>query len=138
MLEDHPGGIGLNMFSYEFGRYYSFLVGEWDDSVAPHIYWMTAAEVGDVGLFAYVLLLAVPMIRALRASRRARSPADRDLAFGCLAGMALMNIQGVLEPVGRQTIQMYLFWIVAVLAAALLQQGLPKDHSVGQIVPSRV
>ena len=58
---------------------------------------------------------------ALRAFVAGRRDYRGQLAMGCLAGLTVMYMQGTLEWVARQTVQSYLFWIVGVMAYALLE-----------------
>lgn len=123
MFDEHPFGVGMNMYSWELGRVYGPRLGlpEADAGVAHHIYWLTVAECGYLGIVAYVVLLAVVFLAALRAAVAARHDFRGQLAAGCTAGLAVMYLQGSLEWIARQTVQSYLFWLVGVLGYALLQ-----------------
>lgn len=125
MFDEHPFGIGMNMYSWEMGQVYGPRLGlpESDAGVAHHIYWLTLAECGYLGIVAYVLVLAVVLWAALRAAIAARRDFRGQLAVGCVAGMTVMYLQGFLEWIARQTIQSYLFWMVGVLGYALLQDA---------------
>lgn len=123
MSEERPLGVGMNMYSWEIRTVYGPRLGlpESEAGVAHHIYWLTIAECGYLGLFAYVLLLAVVLWAALRAVAAGWRDYRGQLAAGCVAGLSVMYLQGLLEWIARQTVQSYLFWLVGVFGYALLR-----------------
>lgn len=123
MVAEHPMGIGLNMYSWEIRTDYGPRLGlpETEAGVAHHIYWLTVAECGYFGLFAYLLLLAVVFLPTLRGAIAGRRDYRGQLAVGCMAGLTVMYLQGALEWIARQTVQSYLFWVVGVLGYAIWQ-----------------
>lgn len=122
MAKDHALGIGINMYSHvlEHGGYADrFELATMDrNGIAHHIYWLTAAELGYAGLAAYLLMLAVIIVAAMRAAtiRDIRG----DIALGITAGLAVTYIQGTAEWVARQTRMSYAFWLLAALVSGLL------------------
>lgn len=123
MLEDHPLGIGINQYSHVLaneGYADEFGMPEIDrDAVAHHIYWLTLAELGWLGLAAYLLLLFAPWWTALKGSLRMRGDIRGDVILGCFAGLTVMYLHGSIEWVARQTPMTYLFFGVAGIAAGL-------------------
>ncbi len=141
MVTEHPWGIGMNMYSWEIQSHYGPRLGlpPTEAGVAHHIYWLTTAECGWFGIVAYVVLLAVVYWAALRAFIAGRRDYRGQLAVGCLAGLTVMYLQGTLEWVARQTVQSYLFWIVAVIAYALLEdiRLRPDPRRESAFIPER-
>lgn len=126
MLDDHPLGVGLNMFSHALDHAgYAAQVGITGystSSVVHNIYWLTLAETGYLGLVAYLVLLAVPLALAVWGVRRAGPDVRGDVLLGCAVGLASLYAQGLLEWAGRQTVLMYMFGMVAALTVALVRQ----------------
>jgi O-antigen ligase len=125
MLNDHSFGIGINMYSHvlEHGGYADRLgMAPVDRSgVAHHIYWLTAAELGYVGLAAYALLLIAVLVLAIKAAR-ARDVRG-DIALGIAAGLFVTYVHGTSEWILRQTAMSYAFWTAAAMVAAFLSAG---------------
>jgi hypothetical protein len=120
MADDHPFGIGINMYSYVLshaGYADRFHIDPGDrDGIAHHIYWLTAAETGYVGLAAYLILLGTVYVAAVRAAceRTLRG----DIALGIVVGLTVTYMQGTAEWIGRQTTMAYCFWLFAAMIAA--------------------
>jgi len=116
MVRDNPfTGVGINMFSHvlEHGGYAEqFELASVDkNGIAHHIYWLTAAELGYIGLAAYLLLLGAVLWMAVRL---ARSRGVRgDVALGMAAGLFVTYVQGTAEWIARQTAMSYGFWLFA-------------------------
>lgn len=120
MLSDHPLGVGLNQYSYVLshdGYAQAVKLAEVDrDGLAHHIYWLTAAELGWLGLFAYVAILLVPLALAVHGAAIARRDDVRgDVLLGCAVALSVMYMHGTAEWVARQTPTTYLFWAIAAL-----------------------
>lgn len=117
MLEDHALGIGINNYSYVLahaGYADRFEMPEVDrDGLAHHIYWLTAAELGYLGLLAYLWLILSPLWTALKGAWRARDDIRGDVMLGAAAGMLAMHVHGTAEWIARQAPMMYLFFMVA-------------------------
>lgn len=128
MLEDYPFGIGINQYSHVLknGGYADrYNMPEIDrDGLAHHIYWLTAAELGWVGSFAYLLLIFFPTWTAFRGAYRLRGNVRGDILLGCAAGTSAMHVHGLAEWIARQMPVMYLFWSVAGIISVL---GYTKD-----------
>ncbi|HZF53832.1 MAG TPA: O-antigen ligase family protein [Polyangiaceae bacterium] len=122
MVKDHPfTGIGINMFSHvlDHGGYADqFELPAVDrNGIAHHIYWLTAAELGYIGLAAYLLLLGAVLWMAVRLAR-ARGVRG-EIALGMAAGLFVTYVQGTAEWIARQTAMSYGFWLFAGMLAAL-------------------
>ncbi len=132
MADEHPFGIGINMYSYvlSHGGYADRLhIDPGDrDGIAHHIYWLTAAETGYVGLASYLLLLGSVYVGALRAARR--RDVRGDVAVGITVGLTATYMQGTAEWIGRQTTMAYLFWLFAAMIAAFLTTA-PRPRAAG-------
>jgi hypothetical protein len=132
MARDNPfTGVGINMFSHvlEHGGYADqFELASVDrNGIAHHIYWLTAAELGYIGLAAYVLLLASVLWMAVRL---ARSRGVRgDIALGMAAGLFVTYVQGTAEWIARQTPMSYGFWLFAGALSALTATEMARARS---------
>ncbi len=120
MLSDHPFGVGLNQYSYVLshdGYAQAVKLAAVDrDGLAHHIYWLTAAELGWIGVLAYVAVLAVPLALAIHGAAVARRDDVRgDVLLGCAVALAVMYIHGTAEWVARQMPTTYLFWAIAAI-----------------------
>jgi len=127
MIEDHPLGIGLNNYSHvlEHAGYAerAGIEGYGVSGVVHHIYMLTLAEAGWLGLFAYLMVLVVPIRLAWRAIRvGVRDDVRRDVLLGAVVGLITMYLQGLLEWVARQPVQMYLFFVMLALVGGLSTQ----------------
>lgn len=121
MAEDHPFGVGINMYSYvlDHGGYADRLSIEPGDrnGIAHHIYWLTAAELGYIGAVAYVLVIASVLVSTMRLAMR--SGLRGDIGVGLTLGLTTMTLQGTAEWIARQTPMAYAFWTFAAMASAL-------------------
>ena len=71
MLEDHPGGVGPNNFALvgNTGGYYGRsggISGNGRSSNVHNLYLLVLAETGPIGLASFILMLASPLVMALR------------------------------------------------------------------------
>jgi O-antigen ligase len=127
MLHDHPMGIGMNQFSLVLDRSYAdpLDIPEVDrDGIVHNIYWLTAAELGYLGILAYAILLASPLSAALRGALRDRSLRG-DVLLGFTASFLVTYLQGTLEWALRMTQVGYLLWVVSGVAVSLAAMSLP-------------
>jgi hypothetical protein len=120
MANDHTFGVGINMYSFvlDHGGYADmFNVDPGDrNGIAHHIYWLTAAETGYVGLAAYIFLLAAVLLSAVRAA--VRPGLTGEIALGIVAGLTVTYVQGTAEWIARQTTMSYCFWMFAAMVSA--------------------
>jgi len=123
MLRDYPFGVGLNNFSYvltthtAYREHFQAMKSEEQAGVCHHIYWLTAAETGYLGLALYLALVARFCWIALRGSWRNKSIYG-TLLFGVLLGFGALQASGFFEWAFRVTPVMQLFVIQAALAVA--------------------
>lgn len=142
MARDNPlTGIGINMYSHvlEHGGYADqFEMASVDrNGVAHHIYWLTAAELGYIGLAAYLLLLGAVLWMAVRLVR-SRSVSG-DIALGMAAGLFVTYVQGTAEWIARQTPMSYGFWLyAAALSALTAREALRARSPQAAALPSPV
>ncbi|MBW2463596.1 MAG: O-antigen ligase family protein [Deltaproteobacteria bacterium] len=123
MVEDNVFGVGINQYSYVLehrGYADEFEMPPVDrDGLAHHIYWLTAAELGWLGLLVYLWLIATPWWTAAWGALRSKGDVRGAVMLGCAAGMTVMHAHGVAEWAARQSSLMYIFWTIAGLAAAM-------------------
>lgn len=134
MLDDHPLGVGLNQFAgmsaqSPYAGYATLLPGDQPDQqvIVHNMYWLTAAELGYLGLAAYLALLAAPIWRALVGAWRFRRDDRAVLLFAGFVALAAFALHGFLEWSARQERLLALFGIVITLVAVLARQ-LEADH----------
>lgn len=123
MLSEHPLGVGINQYSrvLDEGGYGTRvgITGYDTSGIVHNIYWLTAAEVGYLGLGAFLALLLHALAVAARGALRARDDIRGDVMLGLGVGLLLLCLQGLLEWAHRQTALSYLFWLVLGVLAAL-------------------
>lgn len=125
MLDDYPVlGVGMNNYSYanQFMGYADVAnVPEIDrGGVAHHVYWLTLAELGYIGLVAFLLAYSLPVLRALRATMAAGRTGRGDVLQGMAIGVAAVLIQGTLEYTLRLTMVSQLVWCFYGVMGALI------------------
>jgi O-antigen ligase len=127
MLLDHPLGVGLNNFSYilthdeAYREHFEAMKYEEQAGVAHHIYWLTAAETGFLGLALYLLWIARLAFDTLRGAWRQRNVYGA-LLFAIFLGLCALQAGGFLEWAFRQTPVMQLFAITAAASAAWIEK----------------
>ncbi len=127
MLLNHPFGVGLNNFSYvlthqeKYREHFEAMKYEEQAGVCHHIYWLTAAETGYLGLLLYLLLMARFTWVALRGSLRGKS-VERALLFGVFLGFCALHASGFYEWAFRLTPVLQLFAISAAMAVAWAEE----------------
>ena len=125
MLDDHPFGIGINQFSWvqSHGGYADALgIPDIDrDGIVHNIYRLTQAELGWIGLVAYLAVLASPLLTAVAAIVRSGRTADPrvDLLLGFAASLVVTYLHGTLEWSLRMTPIAQVQWIVYGFIASL-------------------
>ena len=131
MLRDHPFGIGLNNFSYvlthhtEYRQNFEAMKNEETAGVAHHIYWLTAAETGYLGLALYLTIIVRFAWSAWRGARRNKS-IHGTLLFGVFLGFGALQASGFYEWAFRLTPVMQLFVIQAAVAVSWAEAGQTK------------
>ncbi|MCJ8344673.1 O-antigen ligase family protein [bacterium] len=121
-------GVGLNNFSYMMGHSKygekgpDLANGDKDDGVAHHIYWLTFAEQGFLGLIALVGLVLWSLLLALGIIIRSKSEINRAFAVGLFASLFTLHFQGFLEWILRQTNVWFLFCVIFGVLSSLSQE----------------
>jgi O-Antigen ligase len=123
MLLDHPLGVGLNNFSYvltthtDYRKHFAAMKNEEQSGVCHHIYWLTAAETGYLGLALFLAVVVRFCWSALRGSMRNKS-IHGTLLFGVFLGFGALQASGFYEWAFRLTPVLQLFAIQAAIAVA--------------------
>lgn len=115
---DHPIlGLGPGEFPSHYERY-ARRAGVEDvhgqERVAHSLFLGLLAEVGIVGVAAFLGVLAATALPLVRVRRRARAPADRALATGLLLGLLGYLLAGLFLDLAYARY----FWLLVALAAA--------------------
>ncbi|MEM1177962.1 MAG: O-antigen ligase family protein [Acidobacteriota bacterium] len=124
MAEDHLLGVGINQYPRvlsDDGRYRKFIgvmANEKEAGVVHHIYWLTAAELGFVGLALFLLLLLRFWAIAF-GLMWSPVPTDALTGFGAFFGFGLIHAHGFLEWALRISPVAYFFAIVCGLVGGL-------------------
>jgi len=124
MATEHPLGVGVNQFSYvltndpHFSRHIVVMAAEKQKGVCHHVYWLTAAELGFLGLAVFaILLLRLLGVAGWQAFRRRGF--EGLLQGAILLGMMALHFSGFLEWVFRITPIFYQFLITAGVSVGL-------------------
>lgn len=124
MRQDHALGVGLNNFAHVLttkARYNGFIKvmkNEQQAGVCHHIYLLTAAELGNIGLALFVLAMARLTWRPFRYALRA-APLERLLLIAFGLGLLTLSLSGFLEWAFRVTPVMQTTAVVAGVTGAL-------------------
>lgn len=116
---DHPVlGLGPGQFPANYERYarkagVEDLHGQ--ERVAHSLFLALAAQIGLVGVAAFVAVLVATALPLLRVRRRARSPGDRAIASGLLLGLLGYVLAGMFLDLAYAR---YLWLLIALAAAA--------------------
>jgi O-antigen ligase len=132
MLEDHPLGIGANHFTSALtvGGYGERAGVDWTQrfAIVHNVYWLTAAELGYVGVIALALVFAVPLLTAFRYGLIARDDRRGDFLLGLGVALLATYAHGFFEWVWRDTTVSHVFWMIVGMVAVIARQvraGLP-------------
>jgi hypothetical protein len=123
ILLDHPLGVGLNDFSYvvtterKYHEHFRAMANEAEAGVCHHIYWLTAAEMGYIGLLLYLAIVVRFGWASLRGALKRKSP-EGTLLFGVFLGIVALQVSGFFEWAFRVTPVMQLFMISGALATS--------------------
>lgn len=136
MAGDHLLGVGLNNFSHALtrtGRYRNHLTvmeNEEQAGVVHHIYYLTAAEMGYVGLALFLLIMARFTWLTGRHGILGRGP-EGAIVGGFFLGLCALHLTGLLEWVFRLTPVLYQFAIVCGCAVAFVDRNGREDSEEG-------
>jgi O-antigen ligase len=127
MFADHPMGVGANHFNIvaNVGGYFTRVGELWSlgrASNVHNVYWLVAAETGYVGLVAFVLFLASPLIAAWRCGIRHRTEPRGGLLLGLGVALLVVYVHSFEEWVFVVFETQYLLAIVIGLIAGLTEE----------------
>jgi O-antigen ligase len=141
ILADNPWGIGANNFyvvANRQGYYQRAGVAVLSDNLIPHnIYWTTAAEIGYVGLVAFMIFLIRPLLLALSCGWRNRKDQRGDLLLGLAISLITVYLHSYFEWALLSDMAQYLFAINIGMVAGLAQQLGHRSDAAQVFVPSR-
>ncbi|NRA35944.1 MAG: hypothetical protein HRU17_21695, partial [Polyangiaceae bacterium] len=89
------------------------------DGLVHNVFWLTASELGYVGLMVFVVLLMTPLWIAIPQALNRRRAGQRDVMWGLVVGLGVVIVQGTLEWSLRMTQVGYVYWVVAGVAVSL-------------------
>lgn len=120
MLAEHPLGVGASHYMPElllggYGRRVGLGWRAWT-TIVHNIYWLTAAELGYLGVVALVVLFVAPILQALR--RRPRGPRG-DILLGLGVGLLMFSIHSCLEWAWRLSELSYVYFTCIALVAVV-------------------
>ena len=128
MADDNAFGVGLNSFSRvlsdtpRYGAHIVIMEDEEESGVAHHIYWLTAAEMGYVGVTGFVLVIGRFTLLALWGSWKGRKQLEGALLFGLFVGASALHAQGLLEWAFRISPVTYMYAICSGLIVGFYDQ----------------
>jgi len=137
IIEDNPFGIGANNFVAlaNSGGYYQragVTPRRGSRSTMVHnVYWLTAAELGFLGLLAFVILLFQPMLEGFRCGWRNRHDIRGDLLIGMSASLVIVYAHSYFEWIFLAAPVQYVFvMMLGVIAGTIEQMGTQKKSRV--------
>ena len=120
MIVAHPLlGVGPDNFRHFYGA--ELGLESWDERVqANNLYLDVLADVGVLGLAAFLWVIAAPLVRALRALRAQVDDRQRLLILGVMVSASAFLLHGLLDSFLAFTPTALLFW--ALLGVLLAQK----------------
>jgi putative inorganic carbon (HCO3(-)) transporter len=125
MMADHPLlGVGLNQYprlasdTPEYRAHLVRMANEEQLGVAHHMYWLTVAEMGILGLLVYLIIVFRFWWLACRHAWQRGSPGSLLLA-GYMIGVGSVHLQALYEWVLRQTSVAYMFLVMSAVCVWL-------------------
>lgn len=113
-LRDRYAVPGLEIYSYHDTPGASLKV----ELLSPHNYYLlVAAELGLVGLFAFVTLLLALLARGVRVARHAKDPALSSAALGLMGVLVFLAVHACIGDVFTGSIGLAAAFFMALLAA---------------------
>lgn len=126
MATDHPLGVGVNQFSYvltntpKYSDYIRVMAAEKQKGVCHQVYWLTAAEMGWIGLAVFVMVILRFLWHASFEAFRRRG-FDGLIQASIALGMLALHLSGFLEWVFRITPIFHLFLLCCGLSVGLAE-----------------
>nr|WP_319472959.1 O-antigen ligase family protein [uncultured Sphaerochaeta sp.] len=130
MAEDHPTGVGLNLYSkvltetQEYRQHIEVMRNEEQAGVAHHIYLLTAAEVGYLGLLLFTTILLIFLASMIISGIR-WSTLEQRLLLAVAMGFTMVCAIGFYEWVLRQTPVLYQTVVALGFTQALFDKASP-------------
>ena len=124
-------GQGIGNYMYKLPEYY--LPGTLDEPVHNVFLWL-AADTGILGAATFFAIIGFAMWRLVPLVRARRAPIDL-MALGTLAALTAYVVDGLSNPLFRESLVYMLFWFMLALSVALprIQQEID-----GQTIPAGV
>jgi O-antigen ligase len=126
MLKDHPLGVGAGHYAVELllGGYGVRAGVHWGmrTAIVHNVYWLTAAEMGYLGVVALLVLFAAPLRKALRHGLHRGRERQRDVLLGLGVGLAVFDVHSMFEWNWRLTEVSYVFFMSAAMVPVLARQ----------------
>lgn len=106
MAKDHPMGVGINSFSSvlssnsHYHAHFEVMANEIEEGqagVAHHIYKLTAAELGPIGLYTFLSIIGFFVFYGIRAALRGRGMMVGSQAFTFVIGSIAVHVIGNFE-----------------------------------------
>lgn len=122
LAEDHFLGVGLNNYVRELKEPVAAKLQVLDHTVVHHAYKLVAAELGYIGLFAWMMAMAGLWVIGLATVRNAKKNGTRIVSVGILVGMATGQIHSLMESDILRRETYFIFMTLAGLLVAMNQR----------------
>lgn len=140
MITTNPLGVGANQYVKELQKPVGDPLDEIDKIVVHNTYLLIAAEVGWLGLAAFVTLLLSFGVVALRMYRQARSLRGVYVATGALAALITSMIHGTMESHVFLERQNFSVWclMMGVVVGVGQREGIDRVSLIRWLVRRRI
>lgn len=124
MADDRLIGVGPNMFShtltnnYRYRQHFIAMANEEEGGVCHHIYKLTAAETGYIGLALFLIVIGRFIWLMFKGFWGAKQ-IEGLLLFGLMVGSLSLHLGGLLEYAFRVTPVISLFMVINAIGVAL-------------------
>lgn len=142
IAEDYPWGIGVNHYvqiARDYG--YSERAGVWPsegnrNNIVHNAYLLAAAETGYLGLIAFCLMLAVPLVTAFHTGWRFRATGEGNLLLGFGVALLVVYVHSFYEwVIFAKEIQYLLFMTMGMIFGITLRLNAMARHVALQTQP---
>jgi len=135
IIKDHPlVGIGLNNYSLVSPEYGGIVIGR--EYIVHSAFLLIAAETGLIGLAAFIIFLAVLLIKSWRIIIRAPNDTVWVAGVGIFSAYVALVLHSLVDYALLGSLQLITqFWLLAGLTAALIQRVDHKEQE-GLRVPN--
>lgn len=134
MARDVFFGVGINCFSEvltreaRFNGHIRVMAEEHSAGVCHHIYLLTAAELGNIGLAVFLLIIGRFFLVGLRQLLSLNTSLNRTLMLGLILGAFALHLIGLLEWVLRLTPVIHMYLITSAIIVALSEKIQLEDR----------